>query len=442
VTRRHQGRARSSAIVPSISTDRRRVVGLLILLFAITYLDRICISVAGPRMQEDLGIDPIGWGWVTGVFTLAYCLFEIPTGVMGDRQGPRRVLTRIVLWWSAFTALTGAMTGFYPLLLTRFLFGAGEAGAFPNASVVVSRWFAPRQRATMSGVTLMASQVGGAVAPLLVLPIQMRYGWRTSFYVFGAAGLVWAAVWYAWFRDSPEEKRGLVSPASTTAASSSPAGHTFPWRLACRSGTVWSMLGLAFCYVYVYNFFQTWFHTFLVRGRGFSEASLLLSALPFVIAAFANLAGGAASDALVRRLGAKRGRRVIGASALTAAAVFTVAAVLTHHQVLTVVFLALTYGAITFQQSGVFAVCLDIGGTGAGAMVGLMNMIAQVGGLVGSVLYGYIVDWTGSYDAPFIPMAVVLLLGAALWANVDASREVGPPARPMGVEERELAAMG
>jgi MFS transporter, ACS family, glucarate transporter len=434
---------RQSATLPSASSDRRGVVGLLVLLFAITYLDRVCISVAGPRMQEDLGIDPIGWGWVTGMFTLAYCLFEIPTGMMGDRIGPRRVLTRIVVWWSAFTALTGVMTGFYPLLLTRFLFGAGEAGAFPNASVVVSRWFPPRQRATMSGVNLMASQVGGAIAPLLVLPIQMRYGWRMSFYVFGVAGLVWAAIWYAWFRDSPEEKRGQVAPLSTTTGAS-PAGHSFPWRLACRSKTVWSILGLAFCYVYVYNFFQTWFHTFLIRGRGFSEANLLLSALPYVVAACANLAGGAASDALVRRVGAKRGRRVIGATALTAAAAFTGAAMLTHHQVLTVVFLALTYGAITFQQSGVFGVCLDIGGPRAGAMVGLMNTLAQVGGLAGSVLYGYIVARTGSYDAPFIPMAVLLLLGAALWVNVDASREVGgaSPAPLMDVAEAKHAAIG
>ena len=415
-----------SAILPGASSDRRGVVGLLVLLFAITYLDRVCISVAGPRMQEDLGIDAIGWGWVTGMFTLAYCLFEIPTGMMGDRLGPRRVLTRIVVWWSAFTALTGAMTGYYPLLLTRFLFGAGEAGAFPNASVVVSRWFPPRQRATMSGVNLMASQIGGAVAPLLVLPIQMRYGWRMSFYVFGVAGLAWSAVWYAWFRDSPEEKQGRVTPLATDAAGvATAASHVFPWRTAFRSSTVLSLLGLAFCYVYVYNFFQTWFHTFLVRGRGFSEANLLLSALPYVVAAGANLAGGAASDALVRRLGAKRGRRVIGATALTAAAAFTVAAMFTHHQLLTVVFLALTYGAITFQQSGVFGVCLDIGGLRAGAVVGLMNMMAQVGGLAGSVLYGYIVDRTGSYDAPFIPMTVLLLVGAALWVNVDASLELG-----------------
>jgi ACS family glucarate transporter-like MFS transporter len=416
--------------MPSPSSDRRGVVALLVLLFAITYLDRVCISVAGPRMQEDLGIDPIGWGWVTGMFTLAYCLFEIPTGMMGDRLGPRRVLTRIVVWWSAFTALTGTMTSYYPLLLTRFLFGAGEAGAFPNASVVVARWFPARQRATMSGVNLMASQIGGAIAPLLVLPIQMRYGWRMSFYVFGVAGLVWSAVWYGWFRDSPQEMRGRFSLAPTEAARVAPAvatatSHGFPWRLATRSTTVWAMLGVAFCYIYVYNFFQTWFHTFLVRGRGFSEATLLLSALPFVVAACANLAGGAASDALVRRLGAKRGRRLIGATALTLASAFTVAALLTQNQLLTVVFLAFTYGAITFQQSGVFGVCLDIGGPRAGAMVGLMNTVAQVGGLVGSVLYGYIVDRSGSYDAPFIPMAVLLLIGAALWVKVDASQVLG-----------------
>src|SRR5262247_1375425 len=151
---------------------RHRVSGLLILLFAITYIDRVCISVAGPRMQADLQIDPVGWGWVTAIFTLAYGLFEIPTGALGDRLGPRRVLTRIVLWWLAFTALTGAAMSYPMLLVTRFLFGAGEAGAFPNASIVVSRWFPATRRASMSGVLLMASQIGGAIAPLMVVPIQ------------------------------------------------------------------------------------------------------------------------------------------------------------------------------------------------------------------------------------------------------------------------------
>ena len=408
------------------------VVALLVLLFGITYLDRVCISVAGPRMQEDLHIGPIGWGWVTGVFTISYCLFEIPTGILGDRLGPRRVLTRIVLWWSAFTALTGAVTSYYPLLVTRFLFGAGEAGAFPNAAVVIARWFPPSRRATMSGVTLMASQIGGALAPLLVVPIQGRYGWRASFYVFGVLGTCWAIAWYAWFRDSPAQKNGTGN-AELPETAETPNGPQpfFPWRNAIRSKSLVALLGAAFCYVYVYNFFQTWFHTFLVKGRGFSEAGLLLSALPYIVAVFSNLAGGVASDALVRKLGQKRGRRAIGATALTVAGLFTIAAMLSRQQIATVVFLAVVYGAITFQQSGVFGVCLDIGQRHAGAMVGVMNTASQIGGLVGSVAYGYIVERFGNYDAPFVPMAALLFVGALLWLRIDASQVLHAEPRSM-----------
>jgi MFS family permease len=417
--------------------NRNRVTGLLILLSAITYLDRVCISVAGPRMQQDLHIGPIGWGWVTGSFTLAYCLFEIPTGTLADRIGPRRVLTRIVLWWSAFTVLTGAMTSYYLLLLTRFFFGAGEAGAYPGASVVVSRWFPPARRATMSGVMLMAGQLGGAVAPLLVVPIQSRYGWRAPFFLFGLLGVGWATVWYTWFRDSPTEKIGPEHSEKPQAAGlHGPAGHPFPWRSALTSPGTLALLGTAFCYIYVYNFFQTWFHTFLVKGRGFSEQILFLSALPYIVAVAANLMGGALSDALVRRLGLKNGRRTLGAAALATAGLFTVAAMFTRQQILTVILLALVYGAITFQQSGVFGVCLDIGQRHAGTVVGLMNTSAQVGGLLGSVAYGYIVARFGSYDAPFVPMAALLFLGALLWLKIDASKALSaePRAQVQGEE--------
>ena len=115
-------------------------------------------------------------------------MFEIPTGALGDRIGPRRVLTRVVLWWSAFTALTGRGLQLPAAARHAVLFGAGEAGAFPNASIVVARWFPPALRASMSGMMLMASQIGGGIAPLLVVPIQIRYGWRASFFVFGAVG--------------------------------------------------------------------------------------------------------------------------------------------------------------------------------------------------------------------------------------------------------------
>ena len=322
------------------------------------------------------------------MFSLSYCLFEIPTGALGDRSGPRRVLTRVVLWWSAFTSLTGAVWNYGLLLIARFCFGAGEAGAFPNASVVVARWFPATQRASMSGVLLMASQIGGAIAPLLVVPIQMHYGWRASFYIFGLTGLLWAAVWYAWFRDFPAEKPGVsLDELKETVRAEPVHAKAFPWRKALRSESVLAILVMAFCYIYVYTFFQTWFHTFLVRGRGFSEESLVLSALPYAVAACANLMGGAASDALVRRLGVKWGRRSIGIAGLGSACLFTIASMITRQQSLTVVLLALVYGGITFQQAGVFGVCLDIGQQYAGSVVGLMNAAAQVGGLVDCLQY-------------------------------------------------------
>ena len=404
---------------------RHRVSVLLILLFAITYIDRVCISVAGPRIQEALHIDPLGWGWVTAMFTLSYGLFEIPTGALGDRIGPRRVLTRVVLWWSVFTSLTGMVSNYSQLLIARLCFGAGEAGAFPNAAIVVSRWFPATQRASMSGVLLMASQIGGAIAPLLVVPIQIRYGWRASFYLFGVLGVLWSAIWYWWFRDSPAEKPGVSAVELAETAHLPAASHRgFPWSVALRSESVLALMGAAFCYVYVYNFFQTWFHTFLVKGRGFTEASLVFSALPYVVAAFANVTGGAASDALVRRLGPKRGRRSIGIAGLGTAGLCTIAVMLTSNQLLTIVLLSLVYGAITFQQSGVFGVCLDIGRKHAGSVVGLMNTSAQAGGLVASVAYGYIVERFGSYDAPFVPMAGLLFLGALLWLKIDASEDL------------------
>ena len=375
-------------------------------------------------MQEELHIDPVRWGWVTAMFTLSYALFEIPTGTLGDRIGARRVLTRVVLWWSAFTSLTGRMTNYYFLLMTRLCFGAGEAGAFPNASIVIARWFPATQRARIPAIILMASQIGGAVAPLVVLPIQIRYGWHASFYMFGVVGVVWAVVWYSWFRDSPSEMPG-VSPTERNEVSPATAhSHSFPWRIAFQSGNLLAMLVTAFSYVYVYSFFQTWFHTFLVRGRGFSEESLILSALPFVIAAGGNLAGGIVSDFMVRRVGLKWGRRSLGIMGLGSACVFTIATMVTRQQMLTVVFLSLVYGLIAFQQSGVFAVCLDIGNKQAGAIVGLMNTAANIGALLSSVAYGYIVDYFHSYDAPFVPMAALLLLGTILWFKVDASREL------------------
>ena len=411
---------------------QNRVLGMLALLSIITYVDRVCIAVAGPRMQQDLGISPQAWGWVTSVFFLSYSAFEIPSGVLGDRIGPRRVLTRIVLWWSAFTSLTGMVASYPLLLLVRFCFGMGEAGAYPNASTVIARWIPTERRARAWGMVWMTAQVGAASAPLLVVPIQARYGWRASFFVFGIAGVIWAAVWYAWFRDRPTDKPGVPASELAEIGSAAPASHGgVPWSVALRSGTLWRITAIAACYVYALAFFQGWLQTYLVRAHGYTDAALVLSSLPYVVGGVANGCGGLLSDWLVRRWGLQRGRRAVGVVGLSAAAIFMTATILTTNGQWALVFLSLAYAGILLQQPNLCAVCLDTGRTHAGAVFGFMNTAANAASAVSSVVFGYLVAYFDSYNAPFVPMVATLCLGTLLWLTIDPTHEVFEEGRPL-----------
>lgn len=176
----------------AVGRVRFLVLAWLCSLAAILYLDRVCISAALPAIQRDLGLSNTEVSYVLMAFTLAYGLFEIPTGHWGDILGARRVLTRISLWWSAFTIITGACSSLWMLIPVRFLFGAGEAGAFPNAARVVSRWFPGHERGRVQGILLAASQTGGAIAPFLAALLIQTVGWRATFAVFGSIGFFWA----------------------------------------------------------------------------------------------------------------------------------------------------------------------------------------------------------------------------------------------------------
>jgi ACS family glucarate transporter-like MFS transporter len=385
---------------------------LLCLLAIILYLDRVCISVAGPRMQDALHLGPVEWGLVGTFFTLGYGIFEIPSGHWGDKTGARRVLTRIVIWWSAFTAITGMVSSYPVLLGVRFLFGAGEAGAFPNAGIAISNWFPPEKRGRAFGLFTMCSQIGGALSPVLVLPIQQAYGWRMSFYVFGSVGVLWSAFWFCKYRDSPDH-----------VATRSSHGEHLSWRTLMTNQNVWLVLVLAFCYVYTLGFFQTWLHTYLEKGRGFNEQSLMLSTLPYVFAAAANLLGGLSIDWLTKRVGLKWSRRAVGIVGLAVSAAFMGSAVLLTSHLPLILCLSMGYAGLTFQQPAVFTTCLDIGGRRGGAVLGLMNTAAQVGAAVSSAAFGYIVKATGSYDAPLLPMAALLAIGMLMWAKLDVTRQ-------------------
>lgn len=420
---------------------RHRVLGFLCLLAAITYLDRVAISVAGPRMQESLNISPEMWGWVVGIFTVSYALFEIPTGRMGDRTGARRVLTRVVLWWSAFTAFTGMTSNYYVLLVTRFCFGAGEAGALPNIGVSVSRWFPVVERARAMGFVLMSLQIGGALAPILIVPIQVAFGWRTSFYVLGAVGVVWCIAWYWWYRDTPAENPKVTRAEIEEIGEQSFANnHSLPWGIALRSTNLWAIMLVAFSYVFALYFFISWLHTFLVKGRGFSEGDLLLSMAPAVLGACGNVCGGFVSDALVRRLGLKWGRRSVGLTGLSVAAVCTVATILTTGKFATLLFLGLVYAGITLQQTVIATVTIDISRKYVGGILGTLNMAANVGGFLFSVSFGYFVKWFGSYDLALIPVALMLTISALLWFRIDATEELIPEAQVEPVTEIAVSA--
>lgn len=407
---------------------RHRVLGLLATLSVITYLDRVCISIAGPRIQDEFGLGPEQWSLVTGAFAISYALFEIPSGYLADRFGARAMLVRIVLWWSLFTTVTGFAARLWSLVVIRFCFGAGEAGAYPTAATVIFRWFPEVERGRTFGTVLLSGQLGAAIAPLLIVPIQMRFGWRASFYLFGIVGVCWSAAWWQWYRNSPREKPG-VTPAELAeiGAPTAVAAHALPWRAIASNRSVGALMGATFGYLYAYYFFLFWLPTYLVRERGFTENQTKLSALPFVIGMAANLAGGLARDAAVRRCGPRWGPRAIGLSGLGVAAAAAFAALASPSGYSALAWLALCYAGITFQQPTVFSTCVDIGRHYAGAVAGCMNTAGAVGGLVSSFVFGYLIQRFHGYDAVLSSMGTVLAVGGALWFLIDATEMLVTP---------------
>ncbi len=401
---------------------RHRVLALLATLSVITYLDRVCISIAGPRIQNEFGLSPEQWGLVTGAFAIAYALFEIPSGYWADKFGARAMLVRIVLWWSLFTSLTGFATKLWSLVVIRFFFGAGEAGAYPTAATVVFRWFPAVERGRTFGIVLLSGQLGGAIAPLLIVPIQARFGWRTSFFLFGIVGVAWSAAWWRWYCNMPQQKAGIT--ARELAEIGTPLGaapHTLPWRAIASNRSVCALMGATFGYLYAYYFFLFWLPTYLMRERGFTESQTKLSALPFVLGMIANLTGGLARDAATRRWGPTWGPRSVGMLGLGLAAAAVVAALASRSGTLALGWLALCYGGITFQQPTVFSTCVDIGKRYSGAVAGCMNTAGALGGLLSSFVFGYLVQHFHNYHAVLLTMAAVLAVGAALWLLIDAT---------------------
>jgi MFS family permease len=408
---------------------RHKVLAMTMALAAITYLDRVSVSVTRPYIARDLDLSPTQMGYVFSAFYLSYALFEIPTGWWGDRFGTRRVLTRIVCWWSAFTVLTGFSFNYSSLLAVRFLFGAGEAGALPNAARTFSRWFPRQERGTAQGIFFMSMHLAGGLTPLLVTALLMYFSWRSVFVLFGSLGFVWAVAWYRWFRDSPAEHPGVGAAERELIERGLGAdtGHALDvtqWKRLLWNRTVVCLCLMYFTQAFGGTFYVTWLPTYLA-SRGLTGMTAgILAGLPLILSSAADLLGGVATDRAVRRLGLRLGRITIGGGALAAAGVFTIAGAFVASPVAAAVLIALGGGSSNFLLGAAWGTCLDIGGRRAGAVSAAMNTSGQVGSILSPILVAAVVRRFSDWSAPLYLAGVLFLLGALCWVWVDPTKPV------------------
>lgn len=410
-----------SAAAPS--RTRYWVIVFAITLAVIQYIDRVCISQAAPLVMEDLKLTKAQMGWVFSAFTLAYALFEIPAGYLGDRIGPRKVLLRIVLWWSFFTMATGWVKNLWSLITVRFLFGAGEAGAFPNLTKAFNRWLPLEERPRAQGIMWMSARLGGAFTPLLVLACLQHMHWRTTFLVFGLVGVVWAVIFHWWYRDDPRRHPGVnAGEAALLPVEQGSGSHVhIPWKKLLASKTVWCLCGQYFACSYCFYFFITWFPSYLLEQHGFNmKETAWLAGTPLMLAAIGSLAAGWISPILSRQLrSVRRTRCWLGAVGAAGAGCMLVVAANFANPWLAVAAIA---GAAFFndlQMPGAWTACMDVGGRAVGTLSGTMNMMGNFGGFLSPIATGYFVQQTGNWETAFYVTAAMYLLGIFSWLAMD-----------------------
>lgn len=417
------------------------VLAFLATMTFVLYMDRVCMGQAGPVIQKELGITDTWMGLVYAAFHLSYVLFEIPTGRWGDRYGSRGVLTRIVIWWSFFTALTGAAWGLWSLLAIRFLFGAGEAGALPNSARVLRVWFSDAHRARAQAFVATSMLLGGTFSPFVSQWLMDAVGWRKTFGIFGLVGVAWAFAFYAWFRDDPEShpaandaERRLIA-AGRKGADVSPTHEPIPWRLVLRSADVW-LLGLAMITMAaIYNLLISWYPKYLQEARGVSAGdSGWYSSYVLGTGAVGCLLGGWLTDRLTRGFAGRRwGRTLQAVLGAGLAAVALGASLLVESPALSTALVAAACFGVQIQMPSWWAAATQVSGRHVGALFGFMNMIGNVGGIASPALFGRFLDVmkdagrTGraKWEPGFWIYVGVALAGMALWAFVDPRRVVG-----------------
>lgn len=407
---------------------RHKVLAILVLLSIITFLDRVCMNVVSKYVKADLELDNQQFGYILGAFSLAYALFELPTGILGDRIGPRRILTRVVLWWSAFTALTGLAFNFVYLLVVRFLFGVGEAGAYPNVGVAIARWFPAHERGRAQAAIWAAARIGGALTPLVVIPLVHSLGWRLAFVVLGVVGAIWATVWYLWFRDEPAEIAGITPQEVEEIETQRQVNqsHWVDWKKAIAEPNILYLMLMCHLFFYAAYFFTNWSATYFQEGRGMSEADTKkFISLSYFLGAIGCLVGGFLSDWLVKKRGLRFGRRIVAGLGLGISALLFLFAGLTPNNQLAGYLLALCVLSKDLALPVAFVTCVDIGKQNSGTVTGTMNFAGQLGGFFITIIFGIIVKQTHNFELPLFLISGCLAVSALLWLKIDPEKSIG-----------------
>lgn len=403
---------------------RHLLVAATFTLSMLLYVDRIAISTAKEPLTGELGLTDTEFGWTLSAFALGYALLQTPAGALADRFGPRRVITGIVAAWSIFTALTGVAWSYGSLLVFRFLFGAAEAGAYPACARTFYSWLPVGERGLAQGVSFSGSRLGAAFALPLVAALVAAVGWRPGFLVLGAIGFVWAAAWFAWFRDTPEEhprvslaERQLIAGGRGARATTA----EMPLRAAdlARSANMWLAMGQYFASNFTFFFCLTWLFPHLqqtYRLEAFQTG--LLAAVPLLGGACGNWAGGWLVDRLYRDGDWQRSRQIPAILGFLLAGVGLLGTLAFDHVGLTVACLTVAIFGADMTLPPSWAFCIDIGGRHAGVVSGTMNMAGNLGSFVTSLAFPYLLVFTGS-TVPFFAVGATLNLAAALmWTRV------------------------
>ncbi|HXP85378.1 MAG TPA: MFS transporter [Bryobacteraceae bacterium] len=413
--------------VPARPTHVRHVVlGLTVFAYMITYMDRGVLSTARLAIMKELGITLAAMGSVTFGFRMAYALFQIPGGWLGDTIGARRALTIIVGWWSAFTAMTAMAWSSASMIVIQVFFGLGEAGAFPIATRSLARWLRPSDRGFAQGITHAGSRLGAAFTPMIVAPIILHWGWRAAFYAFGVLGAMWAIAWYAYYRNTPEEHRGVnQAERELIGAGRKRSSGKVPWGQILWHGNLWILALMYFCYNFNLNVYNDWFPIYLQQSRGMTLSQMgFYASLPFFAGTIGDLAGGWFSDLVLHWTGnVNVARRWVAIAGFLLAAAATVPATLAHDPKMSVALYCVAFFGLEWTVGVSWAVPLDIGADFAGSVSAVMNMFGNLGGALSAYVVTKTVEHYG-WNVPFHIVAVLCVIAALLFLKIDASKKI------------------